>query len=109
MGREQQTLDPARRVAGRRGLVGKDIGRGAETPASTWRRNSGKSTTPARLISRTTEPGAIRSNSRFRQEPLVLAGHAGEHDDDLARRQDLVKRRGATPKPAMKCSEIHGS
>ena len=38
-------------------------------PLSIWRRNSGKSTTPARLISSTTDPGVISSNSRLPRNP----------------------------------------
>ena len=68
---EATTADPRPCATGGRAgrLLGKDVGRSAERPPSIWRRNSGRSTTPARLISKKTNPGAIISNSRLPRNP----------------------------------------
>src|SRR5579863_1222352 len=105
MGREQQTLDLARWLIARRGLLRKDIRSGPEAAGFDLAQELGKIDHPCPAHQQ--EDGAWRDHLEFAlpQKSLVLAGHGGEHDDDVARPQDLRERGGGD---AEACHEMIG-
>ena len=109
MRRQQQPLDLARHIVARRGLLRKDVGRGAKPTALDLTQEFGEIDHPARLISRKTEPGAIISNSRLPRNPwLSLVTAANTTMTSLVFNTPSSDAE-TTPKPAMKWSDTHGS
>src|SRR5580693_1101051 len=83
------------------GSCGKTSVAARNRPLSTCRRNSGKSTTPARLINRNTEPGAIISNSRLPRKPWLALVTAANTMIAWLVFNTSSRDAEATPKPAM--------
>ena len=82
-----QALDLARRLVEGRGLVRENVGRGAETAALDLAQEFREVDHGGPAHQQQDRARRDQLEFALSQEPLVLAGHARENDDDLARPQ----------------------
>src|SRR6185437_7936897 len=92
MRRKQQTLDLARWLAGRGGFLRKDVRAGPEAAGFDLTQELGEIDHPCPAHQQEDRARRDHLELALAQEALVVAGHGGEHDNDLARLQHLLER-----------------